>query len=485
MALTTSEEHEVDLIGSGYLHPLEGFMNSSDYASVLAHSLLASGELFYTPMILKARSEWIEDLRIGDCVLLLDVYSNPVGKVTVGDLWRPTGGSADVMIGGRLEYTRRRSLDAVDLRAELKRRERKKLIFFQSQFPPSNVRIEKLIKIGKDTDSVIVLQMIVGQSKWKLISDHTLRIIYRKLEFMLRRKGIDVLLTELPLPERERLFELHFLQMKVAAGMGATKILIHCDGNPAYFNTLENLSQQLGVQVRFWIEPKENLDALKNIVSDGNFDFMDRIPNYQFARILRDAYPPLHQRGLVVMFVGLSGSGKTTHAKALSGVLLRRKITMLDGDAMRAAFSPDLGYDISDRWIHVRRMKFIATEIARHGGTVIVSTVAPIRAMRNEFKEAITSVARSNFLLVHVATSLSDCKTRDPKGLYARLVNENVPLPGLAARFEGTVDEDQCLRVDGSGGVIELRSNVSKIAKELEKRRYVDPRELYFDLHEL
>ena len=91
-------------------------------------------------------------------------------------------------------------------------------------------------------------------------------------------------------------------------------------------------------------------------------------------RELRRATRPRHERGLVIFLTGRSGSGKSTLARALAGELaLRddRSVRILDGDAVRPILSAGLGFSRADRDANVRRIGFVAAEIARAGGTAI------------------------------------------------------------------------------------------------------------------
>jgi sulfate adenylyltransferase len=76
-----------------------------------------------------------------------------------------------------------------------------------------------------------------------------------------------------------------------------------------------------------------------------------------------------------------------------------------------------LGFSQEDRDINIRRIGFVAAEIARHGGVVICAAVSPYRATRNDVRNM---VGQDNFVEVFVDTPLDVCETRDVKGLYAK-----------------------------------------------------------------
>jgi len=95
--------------------------------------------------------------------------------------------------------------------------------------------------------------------------------------------------------------------------------------------------------------------------------------------------PRHEQRGLVVMFTGLSGSGKSTLAGALVAWLeanTDRTVTLLDGDVVRRLLSSGLGFDRAARDLNIRRIGYVASEIARHHGIAVCSPIAPFAATR-------------------------------------------------------------------------------------------------------
>ncbi|HEX8146486.1 MAG TPA: bifunctional sulfate adenylyltransferase/adenylylsulfate kinase [Pyrinomonadaceae bacterium] len=138
----------------------------------------------------------------------------------------------------------------------------------------------------------------------------------------------------------------------------------------------------------------------------------------EVAAILARAHPPRHRQGFCVWFTGLSGAGKSTTAEILAVKLLEhgRQVTVLDGDVVRTHLSKGLGFGKEDRDTNVRRIGFVAAEIARHGGGVVCAAVSPYRSTRNECRAL---VGAERFVEVYVDTPLEVCEARDTKGMYA------------------------------------------------------------------
>lgn len=139
------------------------------------------------------------------------------------------------------------------------------------------------------------------------------------------------------------------------------------------------------------------------------------------VEVLRAWRPPRAERGLVVFFTGLSGAGKSTLARLLAdhvAVTGERTVSLLDGDEVRRLLSAGLGFDAAGRDLNIRRIGWVAAQIARHGGMAVCAPIAPYEDTRQVVRHMVEEVG--DFVLVHVATSLADCEARDVKGLYAR-----------------------------------------------------------------
>jgi sulfate adenylyltransferase len=126
-------------------------------------------------------------------------------------------------------------------------------------------------------------------------------------------------------------------------------------------------------------------------------------------------------RGACYYFVGLSGAGKSTLAEGLKArleeVYPHREVTILDADVIRTHLSKGLGFSKEDRSMNVRRIGYVASEIVRHGGLVIVANIAPFAEDRAFNKKLIS--AWGDYNQIYVNTPIEECERRDVKGLYA------------------------------------------------------------------
>ena len=158
----------------------------------------------------------------------------------------------------------------------------------------------------------------------------------------------------------------------------------------------------------------------------------------------------------MLFFTGLSGSGKSTLARALMDLLLEqggRSVTSLDGDVVRRHLSAGLTFSKADRETNIRRIGWVAAEIARHGGVAVCSPIAPFAETREQVRQMVED-AGGAFFLVHVATPLEECERRDRKGLYAKARAGEIPeFTGISSPYEEP--DDPAVRVDTTGRTIE------------------------------
>jgi sulfate adenylyltransferase len=193
------------------------------------------------------------------------------------------------------------------------------------------------------------------------------------------------------------------------------------------------LARAYGADDVLELDPAPWADALARL--DREEPLPDTLAPAAVRAELRRWRPPRSRRGLVVFFTGLSGSGKSTLARGLVDALLedgRRTLTVLDGDVVRRELSRGLGFSQADRDLNVRRIGWVAAEVARHGGLAVCAPIAPYAATRAAVRAETEAVG--DFFLVHVATPLEVCEQRDRKGLYAKA------RAGLIPQFTGISD---------------------------------------------
>ena len=144
----------------------------------------------------------------------------------------------------------------------------------------------------------------------------------------------------------------------------------------------------------------------------------------------------LGQRGMMVWFTGLSGSGKSTIALGVERELYARGILcrILDGDNIRAGINNNLGFSQEDRIENIRRIAEIGKLFVQTGVVTLACFVSPTEDIREMARQI---VGESDFFEVFVSTPLEECERRDVKGLYARARRGEVKdFTGISAPFE-------------------------------------------------
>ena len=145
---------------------------------------------------------------------------------------------------------------------------------------------------------------------------------------------------------------------------------------------------------------------------------------------------------------------------------LGRTITVLDGDVVRTHLSRGLGFSRQDRDENVRRVGFVAAEIARHGGMTVCALVSPYRSTRDEVRTMVNKAAGEGaFIEVFVDTPLDVVMQRDVKGLYAASQRGEVErMTGVADPYEPPLEPE--LRLETVGRTVE--QNAVAVVEYLE-----------------
>ena len=169
-------------------------------------------------------------------------------------------------------------------------------------------------------------------------------------------------------------------------------------------------------------------------------------------------------KGCVLWFTGLSGSGKSTVANIVDHKLheLGKRSFVLDGDNVRHNLNASpkilsekhseefskrfgLGFSAQDREENIRRIGAVAKLFAESGTIAITAFISPYRADRDNVR----AMNQGDFFEVYVATPLEVCEQRDPKGLYKKArAGELKGFTGIDDPYEAPLTPE--LTIDGS-----------------------------------
>ena len=150
----------------------------------------------------------------------------------------------------------------------------------------------------------------------------------------------------------------------------------------------------------------------------------------------------LDQKGFTMWLTGLSGSGKSTIARELERRLSDsgRLCCLLDGDNVRHGLNRDLGFSADDRTENIRRIAEVARLMNDVGVMVIASFISPYLKDREDARRI---VGDEHFAEVFVDAPLEVCEQRDPKGLYRKVRDGEIPqFTGITDPYEIPVEPE-------------------------------------------
>ncbi len=171
--------------------------------------------------------------------------------------------------------------------------------------------------------------------------------------------------------------------------------------------------------------------------------------------------------GAIVWFTGLSGSGKSTVARAVEATLVRQghSAYVLDGDNLRFGLNKDLGFSPEDRTENIRRVGEVAKLFADANVILLAAFVSPYRADRDAIRGLMPT---DRFVEVHVSTDISLCAQRDPKGLYAKAHSGEISnFTGVSAPYEAPLKPE----VSVDTGLLSIEESVTLVLTELRHKQ--------------
>ncbi|MEO8329689.1 MAG: adenylyl-sulfate kinase [Candidatus Nanopelagicales bacterium] len=265
----------------------------------------------------------------------------------------------------------------------------------------------------------------------------------------------------IPAPELDWSAPSVLLRASIVQRYGATTLAV----SPAVADALgvdlaatEAAASALGIELHVLSVAADKVDLPRKELTDlldADAELPDWFAEAAVAKEIRRLIRPPSSAGFTVLLSGLSGSGKSTVARALALRLLEhesRAVSLLDGDVVRHHLSAGLGFSRADRDTNVRRIGFVASEITKAGGIAICCPIAPYDQTRKDVRSLVE--AAGGFALVHVATPLEECERRDRKGLYAKARRGEIPeFTGISDPYDVPTDAE--VVVDTTGRSIE------------------------------
>lgn len=168
----------------------------------------------------------------------------------------------------------------------------------------------------------------------------------------------------------------------------------------------------------------------------------------------------------VLWFTGLSGSGKSTIANAVSSALYRQGINeyVLDGDNIRHGLNKDLGFSDHDRTENIRRIGEVAKLFVDSGAVVTTAFISPFRSDRDQVREIFED---GEFIEVFVDCPIEECEKRDPKQLYAKARRGEIKdFTGIDSPYEAPEFPEITVRSD----LLTVEEAVNQILSYLQEK---------------
>lgn len=449
---------DLELLLTGAFAPLAGLPTRADLTAIAGRGELADGTRWPLPVSLQVPTGLLDGIDLGNplhrALIVADTEGAPVAAVDVIDTWPTRDGLSG--IGGPV----RRIGDPVRGPFKALRRTPEEV---REQLPDGRVvgvvadrplhrpQLAQIVHATRTLQAHLVVLIPVAEPHRDGLSPEALV----RCVLAARDRLPPATIVAVPLRWRQHEIRDALARARVTQAYGVTHLLA---GGP----TLSGGGPRVLVPRELAYDSRDGqwrgrddipLRNQRAPLADSDLDdLLDRgfpLPEWHtppaVAKELARARPARRYRGLVVLFTGLSGSGKSTIARGVAAALREsgdRTVTVLDGDIVRRELSAGLGFSKADRDANIRRVGWVAAEIARHHGLAICCPIAPYAQARADARRTALATG-AGFVLVWVSTPLAVCERRDRKGLYARArAGTLTGLTGIDDPYEDPTDAD-------------------------------------------
>ena len=196
ITLTQRQQCDLELLVTGALSPLTGFMNQKEYESVIDNTTLTDGTVWPIPYYFDLTEEQAESINVGDIIALRDIEGFMPAVMIVESKWQPDKTKeaeniygttdtehpgvdylmntvGDVYIGGRVDAVQLPfNYDFETLRftpAELRQHFEKlgwrSIVAFHTSKPMHAVHYEMTMRASKQANAHILIHPVVGMAK--------------------------------------------------------------------------------------------------------------------------------------------------------------------------------------------------------------------------------------------------------------------------------------------------------------------------------
>jgi sulfate adenylyltransferase len=372
---------DLELLATGAFSPLEGFMNRSDYESVLDRMRLQNNLLWPVPVCLDINETLASSLESGQSVALRDPEGFLLAVMHMEDIWRVdrkkeamavygtedrnhpgvdylVHSSGDFYAGGQVEvislplhfdFQQLRQTPR-EIRNVYKKLGWKRVVGFQTRHPIHRPQFEMTLHAMREAKANLLIMPVSGMTKPGDFDHYTRVRCYRKVTH--HYPPDSYLLNLLPLAMRMAGPREAVLHTIIAKNYGCTHFIVghgHAvpdrspDGTQYYQDDeprelASDLSKEIGVTIVPFEEmvylPFEDEYQYVNQIQEGTESISlsgtdirkrviagKKIPSWatfdDVANELKKAYPPPRKQGFAIFMTGLSGAGKSTIAKVL------------------------------------------------------------------------------------------------------------------------------------------------------------------------
>lgn len=463
--------------------PLQGFMNESDYQSVVSDMRLSDGTLFPIPIVLDIPDS--ASFEVDESIVLCDQYGNPLAILDIESRFIPdkrnevacvygTEDEAhpgvryvlqqmhDTYIGGiihPLQLEARHDFKDLrytpeELKAVFKEKGWDNVVAFQTRNPMHRAHFELVKRAHEKTGFPVLVHPVVGMTKEGDI-DYITRVHTYKV--VCEKYGKDfTFLALLPLAmrmagPREALWHMivrknygctHFIVGRDHAGPGKDS-----DGKDFYTpEAARELALQYAPEIGITLVPSEGITYVPNRNGYASFNELEEgeetadISGTEFRRRLFAGEPipewfsfpesiqelrvgikKQQRRGVTVFFTGLSGSGKSTIATILATKLLE----IQDREITLLDGDVIRNHLTSELGFSKEHRDLNVQRVGYVASEITKHGGIAICALIAPYTQARDKARElveqyGTFIEVHVATPIEVCEKRDVKGLYQK-----------------------------------------------------------------